>query len=126
MKFLLYVEALFGLNIHLLICFIFDVSGSQSIGGLITKSFNNESEGTHDFFNATIKIQGFSCASTRGVRVGVIASSFNKADGIQNFSNATIIIIGGCCGGSLDLHGIIFYCFFLRAVVALLLIPTRD
>ncbi|KAG2401666.1 uncharacterized protein HKW66_Vig0192980 [Vigna angularis] len=98
--------------------FIFDVSGSESIGqGAIAKSFNNEMDGTQDFFNATIKIGGYSCSSTSGVKVGVIASSFNnKADGIQNFSNATIIVITGCCRGSLGLH----------ALVALLLIPTRD
>jgi len=107
---------------------IFDVSGNQSIGkGVITKSFKNESEGTQDFFNATIEIEGCSCASTSKVRIGVIANSFNnKGNGIQNFSNATIIIINGCCCGSVDLHGIVFYCFFVRALVVLLLIlPTR-
>ncbi|KAK7357202.1 hypothetical protein VNO80_16485 [Phaseolus coccineus] len=78
--------------------------GSQSIGpSAITNSFNNKSEGTQDFSNATIKIERCSCASTSRVRV--IASSFNnKGNGIQNFSNATIIIMANCCG-SLGLHG---------------------
>ncbi|KAL9317672.1 hypothetical protein ACSQ67_014189 [Phaseolus vulgaris] len=100
---------------------------SESIGPSgITNSFNNKSEGTQDFSNATIKIERSSCVSTGRVRVGVIASSFNnKGNGIQNFSDATIIIIGNCCD-SLGLHGIIFYCFFLRGLVTLLLIPTRD
>ncbi|KOM35866.1 hypothetical protein LR48_Vigan02g201600 [Vigna angularis] len=75
-------------------------------------------DGTQDFFNATIKIGGYSCSSTSGVKVGVIASSFNnKADGIQNFSNATIIVITGCCRGSLGLHGIVFSCFFLEPLL---------
>ncbi|KAK7357197.1 hypothetical protein VNO80_16480 [Phaseolus coccineus] len=99
---------------------LFSAPGSQSIGpSAITYSFNNESEGTQDFSNATIKIERCSCASTSRVRVGVIASSFNnKGNGIQNFSNATIIIIGNCCG-SLGLHGITFHCFFLRVLVTL-------
>jgi len=99
--------------------FIFDVSGSQSIGeGGIVNSFNKERDGTQNLFNATIKIGG---------KAGMIASSFNnKGDGIQNFSNATIIIITGCCCRSLYFHGIIFSCFFLRALLALLLLLTRD
>ncbi|KAL9317674.1 hypothetical protein ACSQ67_014191 [Phaseolus vulgaris] len=117
-------QLFFQADLCLILC---SAPGSQSIGpSAITYSFNNESEGKQDFSNATIKIERCSCASTSRVRVGVIAGSFNnKGNGIQNFSNATIIIIGNCCG-SLGLHGIIFYCFFLRVLVALLLIPTRD